>query len=95
MQDGVLKVDLPMSLLPSLVQHPLQVLMNEKDIAQICHVPAEYMLVGQTALKKRESLVPLDVVVDKPEDLKPQKNKKNTKKVEKKEIGRASCRERV
>ncbi|MEB2438701.1 ATP-binding protein [Citrobacter braakii] len=71
MQDGVLKVDLPMSLLPSLVQHPLQVLMNEKDIAQICHVPAEYMLVGQTALKKRESLVPLDVVVDKPEDLKP------------------------
>lgn len=66
-----MKVDLPMSLLPSLVQHPLQVLMNEKDIAQICHVPAEYMLVGQTALKKRESLVPLDVVVDKPEDLKP------------------------
>ncbi|WP_318502961.1 DNA phosphorothioation-dependent restriction protein DptH [Photobacterium leiognathi] len=48
MQEGVLKVDLPMSLLPSLVQNPLQVLMHEKDIAQICHVPSEYMLVGET-----------------------------------------------
>ncbi|HIF9419545.1 TPA: DNA phosphorothioation-dependent restriction protein DptH [Photobacterium damselae] len=48
MQEGVLKVDLPMSLLSSLVQNPLQVLMNEKDIAQICHVPSEYMLVGET-----------------------------------------------
>ncbi|MGF1831527.1 DNA phosphorothioation-dependent restriction protein DptH [Photobacterium angustum] len=48
MQEGVLKVDLPMSLLPSLVQTPLQVLMNEKDIAQICHVPSEYMLMGET-----------------------------------------------
>ncbi|WP_217513620.1 DNA phosphorothioation-dependent restriction protein DptH [Vibrio metschnikovii] len=47
-QEGVLKVDLPMSLLPSLVQTPLQVLMNEKDIAKICHVPVEYMLVGET-----------------------------------------------
>lgn len=48
MQEGVLKVDLPMSLLPSLVQNSLQVLMNDKDIAQICHVPSEYMLVGET-----------------------------------------------
>ncbi|EWS70486.1 cell division protein FtsK [Vibrio vulnificus] len=47
-QEEVLKVDLPISLLPSLVQTPLQVLMNEKDIAKICHVPAEYMLVGET-----------------------------------------------
>ncbi len=48
MLEGVLKVDLPISLLPSLVQNPLQVLMNEKDIAQICHVPSEYMLEGET-----------------------------------------------
>ncbi|EIU6793709.1 DNA phosphorothioation-dependent restriction protein DptH [Vibrio parahaemolyticus] len=54
MQDGVLKVDLPMSLLPSLVQHPLQVLMSEKDIAKICHVPAEYMLVGETTASEPE-----------------------------------------
>ncbi|WP_146043408.1 hypothetical protein, partial [Vibrio vulnificus] len=33
-QEEVLKVDLPISLLPSLVQTPLQVLMNEKDIAK-------------------------------------------------------------
>ncbi|OOF30210.1 DNA phosphorothioation-dependent restriction protein DptH [Salinivibrio proteolyticus] len=48
MQEGVLKVDLPISLLPSLVQNSLQVLMYEKDIAQICCVPSEYMLVGET-----------------------------------------------
>lgn len=48
MQEGVLKVDLPISLLPSLVKNSLQVLMYEKDIAQICYVPSEYMLVGET-----------------------------------------------
>lgn len=54
MQEGVLKVDLPMSLLPSLVNNPLQVLMNEKEIAQICHVPDEYMLVGETHVAEQE-----------------------------------------
>ncbi|EOX4930199.1 DNA phosphorothioation-dependent restriction protein DptH [Vibrio alginolyticus] len=70
-QDGVLKVDLPMSLLPSLVQHPLQVLMNEKEIAQICHVPAEYMLVGETTASELEQVTavqPADNVADKQDE---------------------------
>ncbi|MEC6909200.1 DNA phosphorothioation-dependent restriction protein DptH [Photobacterium piscicola] len=53
-QDGVLKVDLPMSLLTSLVNNPLQVLMNEKDIAHICHVPKEYILEGEISIKTEE-----------------------------------------
>lgn len=61
MQEGVLKVDLPMSLLSSLVQTPLQVLMNEKDIAQICHVPSEYMLVGETQASDPEKSETLPV----------------------------------
>lgn len=71
MQDGVLKVDLPMSLLSSLVQNPLQVLMNEKDIAQICHVPAEYMLVGETtALEQKQvsTVSPADNVVEEQDE---------------------------
>lgn len=70
MQEGVLKVDLPMSLLSSLVQNSLKVLMNEKDIAQICHVPEEYMLVGQTSLKE-ELVDTAEVAVDKTEELEP------------------------
>ncbi|MEZ8394577.1 DNA phosphorothioation-dependent restriction protein DptH [Vibrio cyclitrophicus] len=70
MQEGVLKVDLPMSLLSSLVQTPLQVLMKEKDIAQICHVPEEYMLIGQTSLKKEELLDTTEVAVNNIEELK-------------------------
>lgn len=66
MQEGVLKVDLPMSLLPSLVQNPLQVLMNEKDIAQICHVPAKYMLVGETQASDPE--ISLTVLVPPADD---------------------------
>ena len=68
-QEGVLKVDLPMSLLPSLVQTPLQVLMNEKDIAKICHVPQEYMLVGETECKTDETPSGLRLVIDKPKEL--------------------------
>ncbi|MBY7912524.1 DNA phosphorothioation-dependent restriction protein DptH [Vibrio fluvialis] len=64
-QEEVLKVDLPISLLPSLVQTPLQVLMNEKDIAKICHVPAEYMLVGETERKTDETTSGLRLVIDK------------------------------
>ncbi|WP_114827096.1 DNA phosphorothioation-dependent restriction protein DptH, partial [Vibrio cholerae] len=60
MQEGVLKVDLPISLLPSLVQNPLQVLMNEKDIAKICHVPVEYMLVGETQASDPERVPAVD-----------------------------------
>ena len=71
MQDGVLKVDLPMSLLSSLVQNPLQVLMNEKDIAQICHVPAEYMLVGETTASEPEQVAavpPADIFADEQDE---------------------------
>ncbi|EOW9140097.1 DNA phosphorothioation-dependent restriction protein DptH [Vibrio cholerae] len=68
MQEGVLKVDLPISLLPSLVQNSLQVLMNEKDIAKICHVPAEYMLVGETECKTDETSSGLRLVIDHPKE---------------------------
>lgn len=69
MQDGVLKVDLPMSLLPSLVQTPLQELMNEKDIAHICHVPAEYMLMGETvALEQVTAVQSADNFVDEQDE---------------------------
>ncbi|EKO3692663.1 DNA phosphorothioation-dependent restriction protein DptH [Vibrio metschnikovii] len=72
-QEGVLKVDLPMSLLPSLVQTPLQVLMNEKDIAKICHVPQEYMLVGETECKTDETTSGLRLVIDRPKESIPRK----------------------
>ncbi|MGL0940867.1 DNA phosphorothioation-dependent restriction protein DptH [Vibrio vulnificus] len=65
-QEGVLKVDLPISLLPSLVQTPLQVLMNEKDIAKICHVPAEYMLVGETQASDPERVPAVDKQDEEP-----------------------------
>uniref|UniRef100_UPI0040488D4D DNA phosphorothioation-dependent restriction protein DptH n=1 Tax=Vibrio anguillarum TaxID=55601 RepID=UPI0040488D4D len=70
-EGNVLKIELPYSLLDSLIGNPLQVLMNEKDIAHLCRIPEAYMLAGQTAFKKAESVVPLEVVVDKPENLKP------------------------
>ncbi|EKO3972291.1 DNA phosphorothioation-dependent restriction protein DptH [Vibrio fluvialis] len=65
-QEEVLKVDLPISLLPSLVQTPLQVLMNEKDIAKICHVPAEYMLVGETQASDPERVPAVDKQDEEP-----------------------------
>ncbi|OXX23296.1 DNA phosphorothioation-dependent restriction protein DptH [Vibrio sp. V08_P9A1T1] len=65
-QEEVLKVDLPISLLPSLVQTPLQVLMNEKDIAKICHVPAEYMLVGETQASDPERVSAVDKQDEEP-----------------------------
>ncbi|MCG6272828.1 DUF87 domain-containing protein, partial [Vibrio vulnificus] len=58
--------DLPISLLPSLVQTPLQVLMNEKDIAKICHVPAEYMLVGETQASDPERVSAVDKQDEEP-----------------------------
>ncbi|MGL5250756.1 MAG: DNA phosphorothioation-dependent restriction protein DptH, partial [Enterovibrio sp.] len=48
MQDGVLKIELPISLLPSLIRSPLQKLMTEENIAKICHVPQQYLLTGET-----------------------------------------------
>ncbi|KJG02104.1 DNA phosphorothioation-dependent restriction protein DptH [Photobacterium angustum] len=48
MEDGILKVDLPMGLLPRLVETPLQEILNDLDIVKLCHVPAEYVLDGKT-----------------------------------------------
>lgn len=47
MDDGILKVDLPMGLLPRLVETPLQEILNELDIVKLCHVPTEYVLEGK------------------------------------------------
>ncbi|EMK6905710.1 DNA phosphorothioation-dependent restriction protein DptH [Vibrio cholerae] len=67
-EDNVLKIELPYSLLDSLIGNPLQVLMYEKDIAKICHVPAEYMLVGETERKTDETTSGLRLVIDKPKE---------------------------
>ncbi|WP_318508076.1 DNA phosphorothioation-dependent restriction protein DptH [Photobacterium leiognathi] len=48
MEDGILKVDLPIGLLPRLVETPLQEILNDLDIVKLCHVPAEYVLDGKT-----------------------------------------------
>ncbi|MFA0372751.1 hypothetical protein AB4511_24490, partial [Vibrio sp. 10N.222.54.F6] len=52
MMEGVLKVDLPMGLLPGLVETPLQEVLNELDVVKLCHVPSEYVLNGATRLEK-------------------------------------------
>ncbi|MEZ8783171.1 DNA phosphorothioation-dependent restriction protein DptH [Vibrio splendidus] len=52
MMEGVLKVDLPMGLLPGLVETPLQEVLNELDVVKLCHVPSEYVLNGETRLEK-------------------------------------------
>ncbi|MGV3002494.1 DNA phosphorothioation-dependent restriction protein DptH [Vibrio sp. E150_018] len=44
MLEGVLKVDLPMGLLPHLVDTPLKKVLNELDVVKLCHVPAQYIL---------------------------------------------------
>ncbi|ELK8309635.1 TPA: DNA phosphorothioation-dependent restriction protein DptH [Vibrio vulnificus] len=48
MLEGILKVDLPMGLLPRLVETPLQEVLNDLDIVKLCHVPTEYVLDGKT-----------------------------------------------
>ncbi|MEZ9590750.1 DNA phosphorothioation-dependent restriction protein DptH, partial [Vibrio breoganii] len=48
MLDGILKVDLPMALLPKLVKTPLQEVLHEVDIAKLCYVPKEYILNEET-----------------------------------------------
>ncbi|WP_157373131.1 hypothetical protein, partial [Vibrio coralliirubri] len=52
MMEGVLKVDLPMVLLPGLVETPLQEVLSELDVVKLCHVPSEYVLNGETRLEK-------------------------------------------
>ncbi|MGY5450544.1 DNA phosphorothioation-dependent restriction protein DptH [Agarivorans sp. MS3-6] len=44
MVDGILKIDLPMGLLPTLVKTPLQDMLNVIDISKTCHVPLEFIL---------------------------------------------------
>ncbi len=48
MMEGVLKVDLPMGLLPKLVEIPLQDMLTKLDVVKLCHVPTEYVLDGKT-----------------------------------------------
>lgn len=48
MMEGVLKVDLPMGLLPKLVETPLQDMLTKLDVVKLCHVPTEYVLDGKT-----------------------------------------------
>ncbi len=50
--DGILKVDLPMALLPKLVETPLQDVLNKIDIAKICHVPEQYIMGNETSPEK-------------------------------------------
>lgn len=48
MDEGILKINLPMGLLPRLVETPFQEIVNELDIIKLCHVPDEYVLRGKT-----------------------------------------------
>lgn len=61
MLEGVLKVDLPMGLLPRLVETPLQEVLNELDIVKLCHVPTEYVLGGKTQAEALEADSQTDV----------------------------------
>ncbi|MBE5133586.1 DNA phosphorothioation-dependent restriction protein DptH [Vibrio parahaemolyticus] len=61
MLEGVLKVDLPMGLLPRLVETPLQEVLNELDIVKLCHVPTEYVLGGKTQAEALEAHSQADV----------------------------------
>ncbi|MCV5663095.1 hypothetical protein OFN50_29100, partial [Escherichia coli] len=58
---GVLKVDLPMGLLPRLVETPLQEVLNDLDIVKLCHVPTEYVLGGKTQAEALEADSQTDV----------------------------------
>ncbi|NOI85318.1 DNA phosphorothioation-dependent restriction protein DptH [Vibrio sp. 99K-1] len=67
MMEGVLKVDLPMGLLPGLVETPLQEVLNELDVVKLCHVPSEYVLNGETHLEKLAETEPQPVLVESDE----------------------------
>ncbi|MDC4170673.1 DNA phosphorothioation-dependent restriction protein DptH [Photobacterium damselae] len=64
MQEGVLKVDLPMGLLPRLVERPLQEVLNQLEIVKLCHVPTEYVLGGKTQAEVLEVDSQTDVTSD-------------------------------
>ncbi|MFA0268521.1 DNA phosphorothioation-dependent restriction protein DptH [Vibrio cyclitrophicus] len=63
MQEGILKVDLPMGLLPRLVETPLQEVLSELDVVKLCHVPSEYVLNGETRLEQLAEAKPQPSVV--------------------------------
>ncbi|GGA93447.1 DNA phosphorothioation-dependent restriction protein DptH [Agarivorans gilvus] len=66
--DGVLKVDLPMGLLPCLVETPLQDVLTKLDVVKLCHVPSLYVLDNEVQAKpieaepELEQLQPVQVV---------------------------------
>lgn len=59
--DGILRIDLPMAILKTLVETPLQQLLTTTDIAKLCHVPTKYMLT------RDYSGVPIDTIEDETE----------------------------
>ncbi|GAB1147095.1 MAG: hypothetical protein SwBeaBPW_13850 [Shewanella algae] len=67
--DGILRIDLPMAMLKTLVETPLQGLLSTTDIAKLCHVPAEYMLVGKTSGIAEDAVEPQNLIADKAENL--------------------------
>ncbi|MCL1076570.1 DNA phosphorothioation-dependent restriction protein DptH [Parashewanella spongiae] len=64
--DGVLRVELPISLLKMLVETPLQSVLNDVEIAKICVVPEEYKLSkgAQTELLEAEKTTWNDDVIN-------------------------------
>ena len=67
MQDDILRIELPMSLLDSLVSTPLKSLMNENMIKSVFHVPNEYILnIATPSYKTRENNHPIQVDIQEP-----------------------------
>lgn len=62
MLEGVLKVNLPMGLLPCLVETPLQDVLSELDIVKLCHVPAEFVLDGPTQAETIEAESAIEIL---------------------------------
>jgi DNA phosphorothioation-dependent restriction protein DptH len=70
LRDGILKVDLPMGLLKTLVETPLQDVLNKIDIAKLCYVPEVYILGSETKGIKLEIEAPeqdVDVITTETE----------------------------
>ncbi|CEO42016.1 DNA phosphorothioation-dependent restriction protein DptH [Photobacterium kishitanii] len=73
--DGILRVDLPMALLPTLVKTPLQDVLNSLDVVKLCHVPVQYVLSGETQSKaidvesgKDDNIIETVVITPLPEE---------------------------
>ncbi|MBE8233352.1 MAG: DNA phosphorothioation-dependent restriction protein DptH [Endozoicomonadaceae bacterium] len=66
--DGILKIDLPMSLLKTLVDTPLQKVLHEVDIARICAVPEQYKLAKGEQSERINSTPEKPIVKLTPED---------------------------